>query len=98
MKLTQEQKQAVLEARNRPGCEKVELVRVGESWSCVWQEPDARPADRWRGQLVKTVAVDKDLLELVGTTSYDVWWTGGELCGRTRREVIAQLQAEELIK
>lgn len=97
MRLTPDQKLAVLAARTRPGQEKAELVRVGDRWACVWFEPEQRPAARYRGQLLKTVQMpSKDEIELCNAQPA-VWWAGAEVVGKTRRATIQQLQAEALL-
>lgn len=47
----------------------------------------AKPADRWRGRLVKEVVKRGD-----GTLA--VWWTGTDVLGRTRKSVINSLAEE----
>lgn len=89
------QQAAILQARTRPPiCVNPTLHRAGGSWVCIWFEPEQPPQSRWRGQIVKEVVADKDVLELTGLTRWRVWWSGSEFEGRTRRSVLAQLQAE----
>lgn len=96
MKLTDGQKAAVTQARERPGHERQELVRTGDRWSCVWLEPEQPPRERWRGQLVSRV-LPNPAGQLTGDPLHIVWWTGSEKGGRTRREVVEQLRLEALI-
>lgn len=96
MRLSESQKDAVLQARSRPGDghSKVELVRIGDTWACVWFVADTSPALRWRGQLVKEVRGNEAVAEFIGVLAWAVWWTGSEAIGRTRRAVIDALRVE----
>lgn len=78
MRLTAEQKSAAV--AHRPGSS---LVRVASEYAVIWFEDEQPRRERWRGQLIKNVE-----------RNGEVWWSGSEVAGLTRREVVQQLNAE----
>lgn len=83
MRLSATNRAAILSAcgpRTRPN---PKLYRFGGGVAVIWYDPEARPAIRWRGQLVRSVERD-------GT----VWWSGEEHQHRTRAAVARALVQE----
>lgn len=92
MRLPLEQKAAALSSLTGAG--DPTLVRLGEQWGVVWREPEAPPAARWRGRLIKAVVLD-EAAAAFGVDRATVWWTADCSAAR-RREIVDVLTAEVL--
>ncbi len=95
MKLNDAQKAAVLAAKGdgRYGMVDPKLVRVGDAWICVWQEPEQAPDNRWHAQRVHSVPINLDATKLIGFNVYEAWFDGvAHGVARTRRDALQQLK------
>ena len=65
----------------KDSCPGYSVVKIGDTVGAVCYNAESRPADRWEGKLLSYISSD------------GVWWTA--FCsGKTRSDVIRQLQEE----
>lgn len=93
LKLTDEQKAAIIAERQRLGAADVELTQSGDYWIAVWRDPALAPAERWRAHVVHKLVRDEAKQLLTGSP-WEVWWGGCECGARTRKEAIETARRE----
>lgn len=84
MRLTQEQKDAVLANARECGIADAKLARVGDGWLVIGHDNEV--PGRW---VAKAVAKVEDL---DGTLR--VWWAGGYFFNKLRRDALAEAAAQ----